>query len=194
MPRKTAPTLGLYVTEKHDGEWYHVTAYPVTIGPTLDELRQVDLTGEPHHVPHDRIRNFASWDHDGRIDFYNLMIVSQGDNHHRDERRLYGFGVEYREPFSVDLRQAARMHTTLTTITRRMEKIANTYGHPNTFGAYLAHAAAAIGATAIVQTQDRASSYDDRSHRISTIKDGTYAVDRMIERWRQAGHPEERIA
>ena len=183
MPKSTPIRLGLYVTDKRERDWYHVHATAVTIGPTRWEMQQVD-EGTPHNVPHDRIRNCGRYDECGPLDLDSLTVTSQGDDHPAETRRLYGWDVEYRNIYSVDARRAERMHKTLSTITRRMERTADKYGRPATFGAFLARVAEAIGADAIVLPNDRrASSYDDRTHRILSIADGIYAVDRMIDAW-----------
>ena len=188
MPKTPNIRIGLYVTEKSDYEWFHVHAYPVIIGPTLYELRHMDQTGEPHNVEPTRIRGCVSsaWSDDetGRgLYLADLYAVSQG-NQRDTERRLYGWDVEYREVYSIDARKAERMHKTLTTIARRMQKTREQYGAPATFGTYLAHVAQAIGADAIVRPWGKQRPcYDDTTHRIDSIADGTYSIDRTIEAW-----------
>jgi hypothetical protein len=189
MPAKKTPIrLGLYVSEKRDRDYYHATAYPVIIGPTRWEMQYAEQTGEPHNVPRDRIRGCSGGDAQP-LYLDGLYVYSQGGNDDAP-RRLYAWQVEYRDVFSIDARKADAMHKTLTTIARRMEKTANTYGQPSTFGAYVARVADAIGADAIVFPPPRpASSYDDREHRIETIAHGVYCIDRMIETWTAAGQP-----
>jgi hypothetical protein len=186
MPKTPAVRIGLYVTETSEERFYHVRATAVILGPTLWELRQVDQ-GRAHNVPADRIRNpSGSGESDGTALYLeNLTVNSQGDS---DARRLYGWGVEYRQVFSIDARKAALMVRTLTTIDRRMERADQKYGRAATFGSYLARVADAIGADAIVRPPSKATgwSYDDNAHQIDNIKDGIYQVDRMIDRWSQA--------
>lgn len=58
----------------------------------------------------------------------------------------YGWHVEYRQVYSVDLAQAERMVKTLRTIERKLAKYQAELGYPESFVAYAARVAQAIGA------------------------------------------------
>jgi hypothetical protein len=182
MAKKPTVKIGLAVAERREHGFYHAIARPVVIGPTLWEMRYADQQKEPHNGPADRIRGFSSDDEGTGLYLEHLIVSSQGEET-AQERRLYGFELEYREVFSVTAHRAERMAKTLDTITRRMQKTAQTFGAPTTFGTYLARVAAAIGATAII----RPSSAPAFADRVYSLADGVYSVDRMIEQWTNAG-------
>lgn len=57
----------------------------------------------------------------------------------------YGFKVEYREAFSVDLRRADAMVKTLRKVERGLTRIQTELGYAETFPAYLARVAKVLG-------------------------------------------------
>lgn len=187
MPRKTAARHGLYVTEKHSGSFYHITAYPVTIGHTQDEMIAIDEDRYyDKHITWQTIRNASDRDIAG-LYLHDLQATSQG---HDDDRKhgLYGFECHYQDVYSVNLRQAERMAKTLKTIETRLDKLVTKYGHPTTFGAYLARVAEAIHATAFVFPINwHGSSYRDNEHHITDIRDGISRIDSLAYAWQQAG-------
>jgi hypothetical protein len=181
MAKKTIVKIALQVTERREHGFYHCHARPVIIGPTLWEMRYADQQKEPHNVPADRIRGFGQDDEGTALYLEHFMITSQGDEQPNTERRLYGWEMEYREVFSVTAYRAERMAKTLDTITRRMQKTAQTFGAPSTFGSYLARVADGIGASAIILPSTRPTF--GSTDRVFSLADGVYSVDRMIERW-----------
>lgn len=183
MAKKTIVRIALQVNERREHGFYHATARPVIIGPTLWEMRYADQQKEPHNVPADRIRGFGNDDEGTGLYLEHFLITSQGDEHPGPDRRLYGWDLEYREVYSVNAHRAERMAKTLDTIARRMQKTAQTFGAPSTFGAYLARVADAIGATAIVRPSTRPEFGD----RVLSLADGVYSVDRMIDEWTAGG-------
>lgn len=181
--RKSVVRIGLFVREQQDYGYYHVKASIVTIGANAYEVRCIDQGREIPHVPYEKIRNIGDDLYNGLF-LNDLVITSQG-NTDDQERRLYGFDTRYEGHTITDRRDAERMAKTLAHIERHLDKLRTKYGHPGTFGAYLARVADAIGATSIVQQegQTHGSRYDDNDHRIQTIGDGAYSIDYKIRLW-----------
>src|SRR5262245_11096572 len=137
--------LGLHVKSTTDHDYFKVLAYPVTIGPNAWEIRCRDDGSYTYpDITHSTSRNTGS-DKVNGLYLDCFRVTSQG-NHSDDHRHLYGWECRYQEPYAVDLRQAEGMYKTLTTIEKRLEKLAEKYGRPTTFGQYLARVADAIGA------------------------------------------------
>lgn len=76
-----------------------------------------------------------------------------------DDARLFGGSPEYRSPYRVDLARAEIMTATLRRIERHTDKVAAKYGPPDTFGAYLARFADAIGARAVIRYAEPVTTY-----------------------------------
>jgi hypothetical protein len=186
MPKKTSAILGLYIRPTRDANYFHIHASAVWVGLTPQDMQDIDNgAGLRAPVANDRIRNVCDDDalYLRGLRLGSLTVTSQGDSDSAN-RRLYAWGVEYRNVFSVDRQSAEGMAKTLAAIERRMEAIAVKYGQPATFGAYLLRMADAIGATRIViPAGEIRSSYDDRQHRVLSLDDGAYAVDRLVANW-----------
>jgi hypothetical protein len=183
MKTKDTTRLGLYVNEQKDGDYYHLTASVVRIGLDAYEQRLADAGQNHGSATANTIRN-ASGELMRGLWLKDLEVRSQGEMH-ATPRRLYGWSVEYRNVFSVELREAERMAKTLKTIHARMEKADQTYGRPATFGAYLARVAVAIGADTFIRPDgpQRGWSYAENGQRVMSIGDGVYHIDRMIQKW-----------
>jgi len=189
MARKKDPLvrLGLYVTDKRDGDWYHIDASVVTIGLNAYEKRCIDDDNMVNYRPDatfQTIRN-ASDEDLGGLYLNNLRATSQGDND-STPRRLYGFELRYHDVYAIDAHTAGRMARTLTTINRRMAKLVEKFGHPATFGQYLARVATAIKADAFVRPATKYSrgwSYGDNEQNVMAVGAGIYAVDQMADDW-----------
>jgi len=184
---KNPVRLGLYVTEKRDGDYYHVRATVVTIGLNRWEMRSIDegRSDYARTVSPSKIRNAGDELYDG-LWLDGLQVNSQGNN--RDEpRNLYGFDVTYRDVFSIDRRRAEHMAKTLATVEKRMDRVYAQFGSAATIGAYVARVAHAIGADAIVVLRGKSLgwSYDESDNRIMTIADGIYHVDGLARAWVQ---------
>lgn len=172
MPeRKELQRLGLFVKEEKDREYYHVIGCPVLI-----------LPGDKIRNPGDQIVNGLYLNH--------LQAYSQGDERTKKERpndALYAWQLHYK-PYSVELDDARHMVKTLETIGKRMRKLDETVGRPETFGHYLGRLAAAIKADSFVWSRGHARNsawggYDDDVHTIAPVKDGIYNVNYWIQKW-----------
>ena len=185
--------LGLLVKTEHPtdsyGGYFHARAYPVTIGPTAWEQRyrqeRIDAgkTDDSYtKIADDTIRNAGDDLANGlRLDC--LRINSQGRDAD-DPRHLYGWEVEYKDCYSVDLRRAEQMAKTLKTIETRTAKLEEKYGRPGSFGAYVARIANAISADAIVFVDGADSGWHhSNGHRICNLGDGAGRIDRIVREW-----------
>lgn len=186
-------TLGLFIETKQEQGFYHVTAHPVWIGLTPDERADIDA-GRYQSRPDvhcDTIRNastrYTLWQ--GGLHLDHLRVTSQGNDSDGARRRLYGWEVEYRDVYTVDRREAARMHKTLTAVERKLDALNDRYGRPATFGAYLLRVAAALGATRIVLPKRERESYDRCEPRVLELGEAAYRVDQLVEEWVAEGQP-----
>lgn len=84
----------------------------------------------------------------------NLEIGNQCDDNQHDTVS-YGWNVEYRNCYSVDLNKAKQMAATLTVLDQRIQKLRDELGYPTTYGQYVARVASAMKITAIVFNRER---------------------------------------
>jgi hypothetical protein len=175
--------LGLYVTSKRDGDYFHIEASVVTIGTNAYERRRID-EGALMNVNSDKIRNVSDELQNGLF-LNNLQLACQG-NSNDAPRSLYAFSVRYQTGGGVDRQDCERMLKTLTTIEKRTDAVTEQFGHPGTFGQFVARIAAAIKADAIVVSRGKSTgwSYDDNQQRIMSIADGIYHIDGIERAWR----------
>lgn len=199
---KSAAVIGLHLVKTEDrgfghGNYTHFALYPVVIGRTPYELRELDNLGnQAAEVPAGRIRNIScSYDSDlvNGLDLDSLRIWSQGGGYANtaDNARLYGWEIGYHDVYSVDRYRANRMAKTMNAIDKRMEKDREKHGRPKTFGQYVASVAKAIGATKLVIGENK-HGWDtiENDRRIvdfpgSAIDHIDYQVDQWAESVRQ---------
>jgi hypothetical protein len=136
------------------------------------------FTARPVRVTADgAIRNFT--DTFAGEPLADLTITAQLD-HVAADQRPYGWRTEYRQPYDVDLRRAQTMVTVLRKIDRGLERMRGQLGHPESFTAYLARVARALGATRFCwATERRGWAYDDYEHRFADADEMTYHVNRI---------------
>ena len=84
----------------------------------------------------------------------------------------YGWSVEYRNLYSVDLGAATRILKTLQTIARRMDRMAEREGQPQSFGQFVNRFMRAIGATAIIDSGKTETQW--------TLRDAAFIVDTKV--------------
>lgn len=199
--KKYRVRIGLMITETHDrdsylGNYFHVRAYPVTIGPTVWEQQyraQRAEAGRPddsyQKIADDTIRNAGSDDLCNGLRLGSLRIDSQGRD--SDEpRHLYGWDYEYKDCYSVDTRRAGEMYKTLQAIEKRTAALEAKYGRPATFGAYVARIANAIGADTIVFVETPDTGWHNKNgHRLYNLGDGAGRIDGIVRTWIDAGIP-----
>lgn len=185
MKKKSLDRIGLYITPPElSREFIHIRLYPVLIGLDRYERECIDR-GEDHgRSTHATIRNCRDHSTNG-LYLQDLFITSQG-HQSRDERKFYGFAVEYRNVHIVNARDARAMASTLTTIEKRMQKLEEKFGHPASFGAYCARVAEAIGASEFVRLSPhspKTGMYNTEEHDHMEIKQGIWTIDRMVHDW-----------
>lgn len=98
----------------------------------------------------------------------------------------YGWDIEYRQPYNVDLQRAEEMVKALRIVQRKMNRIHQLIGRPATFGQYLARAAQALSVTTILieRFEHRNVGYnrlsDDQRYITSTVSSAVDTVDRLV--------------
>lgn len=109
----------------------------------------------------------------------------------------YGWSVEYREPYTVDLQRAEQMVKALRQIGRRQDKVHELIGRPATFGQYLARAAQALSVTTVLveRFEHRNAPYrsvgDEERYIRCTVSQAARVVDDLVAAW-HAEYPSTR--
>lgn len=193
--KKYRVRIGLLIQTTHDkdsylGNYFHVRAYPVTIGRTTWEQQYHDaridagkVDDSYNDIAADTIRNCSSDDLCNGLRLGSLRIDSQGRDVDQP-RHLYGFDVEYKDVYSVDLRRAEQMAKTLKTIETKTAALEQKYGRPGSFGAYVARIGNAIGADAIVFIDAKDNGWHNKNgHRLYNLGDGAARIDGIVRAW-----------
>ena len=180
MAKKFKTRLGLQIVAETKNEGYgysyfHVIGHPVTIGRDAYEQAHPDAFA---NVTDDTVRGCRDQRTNG-LYLHDLTVYSQGDDSTRADGRLYGLECRY-SPYSVDLQTAKAMADTLTTIDRRLAKIAEAFGSTNDTAEYFARVANAIGADCMVWKGKHGD------NKIVSIADGVYHVRSLIFAWRES--------
>jgi len=145
MPKPTdGKAYALYLVEEGNptqtgwGDYYHIRAHMAVVhrdsttncdhGCEIGGVRYGDFT---ESRPVDEVLS-------------HLLVNSQG-NCDAKNRSLYAWEVELRDLFAMDLRRAEAAVFILRTVQRRMEKEAEQFGSPQTFGQYVTSVARALG-------------------------------------------------
>jgi hypothetical protein len=187
----TIPTrYGLKFFQEHSYGYAHFRFYIVTIGPTASERRYFDNDPQNKLVNYDEVRGCSSWHDEAAYD--RLQIDSQANSDNREN--LYGWDVRYRETGSLELHDLERMVKTLRTITRKMEQLSAKYGRPDTFPAYVARVAAAVGADSIVFSQQDHPTHNGTDHTIYSVETGTSILRHILHKWQQPAQDTARTA
>lgn len=179
----TNKETALYVWTKRDADYFHVFVGFGYVGEK-GELTWGDS--------YDRRK-------DGLHFSDGLRVVSQGTNAEydgsTDKRHLYGFELEYREPFSVDARKASAMAKTLRTLERKLRALAEKQGRPTTFGQYVGQVAQAVGAKRFYVQHDKVKYPQTLTDEFGRYAVGTVAelvaeVNNLEYQWQREGKPE----
>lgn len=126
-----------------------------------------------------------------------LQLRAQGDSDSQlrgltsgeNSGAVYGWDIEYHEPYRVDRRKVARMHKTLETLHKRLERISDTRGRATSFGEYCGRLAEALGCSGIVtETKPRSGEYRTRWD-WQSIGDGVNRVNWKIQQWQREALP-----
>ena len=89
----------------------------------------------------------------------------------------YGWSVEYRNLYSVDLGAATRILKALRTIDRRMDKMTEREGQPQSFGQFVNRFMRAIGASTIVDGAGNETQW--------SLREAVYIVDTRVAHLRE---------
>jgi len=187
MAKKTKATtdkrgneLHLIVTEERDNGYFHLRARVTT-------QKFEDHNWVPYGVDDDYS--------DGLL-WSGLRINCQGDDRSRersgegDGGAVYGFDVDYRDVYSVDLRKARRMAKTLDKLDKGLAKMTEARGYVRSYGEYIGRVAEVIGAAGI--GFDRQNKLPRNGQRFDwmSIGDGVNRANHLIYLWQQDGKPE----
>lgn len=122
------------------------------------------------------------------LQWADFTITSQGNNNDTP-RKLYGFGIEYRDVFAVDQRRAEAMAKCLKTINAKLDAMREERGNVADFAEYVGRVAEAIGKqTRILYEQNRqrfATMHSEIPYRFLSIGAGVDHVRWMTHRWEQ---------
>lgn len=128
----------------------------------------IDYPAYPYH-PSDPV--FPAYD--------GLVITGQANTDDKG-RDFYGWSVEYRNVFSVNLARAQSMVSLLRKVERHLEKLAKVYGSPTTFAEYVGRVADALGANRETPIGIKVSAKDDYNgtgYRWATVDGLRYHLD-----------------
>lgn len=95
-----------------------------------------------HLTPEGEVRNILDSDDHGLASF---QVRGQTTLDGIDHGTTYGWGYAYESPYSVDLRRARAMVATLHRLERRLERLTERLGYPESFGAYVLRVAEVLG-------------------------------------------------
>ena len=180
MTKKSAITIGIRIETERSYGYFHVIGRPCIIGPTKFDLEAIDR-GEARNVDPQRVQLFDSYDRPDDLRLEDLRFTSQGNDEDLP-RNLYAWHIEYRDITVRYVQEAEAYARTLKLIDRKMQKLADEFGRPTTFGQHLLRIAKAIGATQFV-LPNKPDRYNDRGYRLRDLKDGGYWVDHTVEQW-----------
>ncbi len=92
--------------------------------------------------------------------------------------------------YKVERRDAKRMTAVFMKLDKGLEKLTDTLGHVQDFGAQVARIAVALGIGKIVRTvqTNGSSSYDEQEHRFYTVGQGVAVLNGLVAEFRER-HP-----
>lgn len=173
--------LYLRITEERSAGYYHLRAQVCS--------QQYDtLTSQ--HVPSPVDDEYG----DGHL-YSGLRLEAQGDSDSQrrtDEREpVYGWSLEYHDPYRCDRRKVQRMSKTMEALHKRLARLQEQRGYPRTFPEYCGRLAEVMGCEGIVVPRSQRS---ERLHTLTRwdwcgIGDGVTRVASLIYAWRQEAAP-----
>ena len=142
--------------------------------PTLDlTLSAVYLTAA------NKVRNYSSGSFDAEP-MADLVIRAQYDSA-TGERGPYGWSVEYRDVFCVDLARADAMFKLLRKVNRGLEKLRNEWGYPESFAQYATRVAKILGITTFGwQRAGGSGLYDDNEYHWTDADGLRYRINELV--------------
>lgn len=135
------------------------------------------LTVRPVYIDADdgRLRNYI--DSFGKEPLADLTINAQADYVSDD---AYGWRVEYKQPYSVTLRDAETMVKLLRKIDKGLAKLDAKLGRAESFGAYVARVAIVLGVEHFGKKVDANHDYDGTGYRWLGAENFIYHVETVV--------------
>jgi hypothetical protein len=168
--------LHLLVREERKDGYFHLRAQVV-----IQKYESAEVSGWKPYGVEDSYSDGLLWT--------GLQVSCQGDKDSRvrmgegDRGAVYGFDVEYRDVWSVDLRKARRMSKTLDKIEKGMARLSEQRGYVRSYGEYLGRVAEVLGCAGI-GIDGTPGRYGSR-YRWMSIGDGVNAANHLIYCWQQ---------
>src|SRR5262245_33290778 len=181
------PRLALYVYKmacSYDASRFELAARVVTVGPTPDYpdlgARAVRFTQTAGAFHVDDLRACA-WG-------YERDPYSDEPQGTKVRQVVFDNPLPYHDQYRVNCQDAEKMWRTLSTILRRLDKLREKYGYPETFGAYVARLADVLGCDQVVldHGDNRGRSFSDSEFRFHSVGDGAGQVDYLCRQWTRA--------
>jgi hypothetical protein len=176
MEKKAKSNLKLGVLIAPPKAEYHgsdIQAYRISI-VTINERNEV------------RNPSDSAWGEDAfTAPYASLMFRAQGNVLKAEERETYGWSLEYREVYSVDLNDAERM-------VKMLRKIANVKlpVQPRTYGQFVQMMCRALGITVAVQLSGKATGWHtEADYAFFGASDIEWMVDRMVTYFLESQRP-----
>jgi hypothetical protein len=126
------------------------------------------------------IRNFSSgsYDHSPLAD---LVISAQADS--SAPVRPYGFSVEYRNIYSLDLRQAEANVKLLRKLDKGLEKLQAEFGYAETYATFVARVGKVLGVKLYGWTGDARGFYSENDYRWTDATGIAGRIDHLTREW-----------
>lgn len=146
-----------------------------------DETRFLRFRAYPVRINEaGEIRNFSSgsYDHNPLAD---LVIGGQADSSAPD--RPYGFSVEYRNLFSLDLRQAEANVKLLRKLDKGLDKLNAEFGYADSYPVFVARVGKVLGVKLYGWTSDDRGWYSENDYRWTDATGIASRVDHLTREW-----------
>jgi len=131
-------------------------------------------------------------DYSDGLKYSDLRTSCQGseDSQRRtgEQEPVYGFAVEYRECYRLDLRTVKRMAKTLERIDKGLEKLSEARGYVRSYGEYAGRVAETLGCAGIVmeRAQTAARMTGERYEWLS-VGEGVNRINHRVYLWQREG-------
>lgn len=146
-----------------------------------DETRFLRFRAYPVRVSEtDGIRNFSSgsYDHSPLAD---LVITAQVDS--SAPARPYGFAVEYRNIYALNLSQAEANVKLLRKLDKGLEKLTAEFGYADTYATFVARVGKVLGVKLYGWTMDERGWYSENDYRWTDATGIAGRIDRLTREW-----------
>lgn len=131
-------------------------------------------------LPNGELRNYVDGYDDAHTSLADLRITAQQTS--GLTAQPYAWRVEYREPYSVDLKRAEIILKTLRKIARGLERLEAEFGYPETFAAYVTRVGSLLKVTRYGWHAERGETFADGSRYRWTDAAGIVSHLQMVVR------------